>query len=271
MTVENPTHPTVPRRMQAPSWLAQRWLRIGVIVGIAAVLTGAGYWLAGNPTLAAYVCPSCYGFDHLDQRTYVEARLSRAERAQLTTDIAEARKRVGTIYGTLQSNPVFLVCASEDCDRKLGNSGAARGVTYGWHVIRVSPRGRSVIVLAHELAHAEFHQRVGWVGWIMRSYPSWFDEGLAVLVARDTRALDFSRASGPRCRVVMSEADIARLPTTPLQWVEQMARSRDLYDRAACAVARWHQVAGRAGVLALVDDLRNGTPFDDAFAKRGRR
>ena len=69
----------------------------------------------------------------------------------------------------------------------------------------------------------------------------------------------------------MTRTEIAKLPRSSWQWTEQMWRTRDLYERAACAVARWYQSAGRGGVMALVEDLRNGRDFEAAFvARKGR-
>lgn len=274
MVSESTAEPTTGARRRAASPSARgrnRWLLIGALAGLVLLaIVSAGIWLAVNPILAAYLCPSCFGFQNVAGQVWVEPRLTAAERRQLTTDLAEARKRVSAMYGAVEAQPVVLVCGSDDCDRRIGGKGA-RGATYGWHVVRIAPRGRSAAVLAHELAHAELHQRIGWWGLMMGTYPAWFDEGLAVLVSRDTRILDFSRVSAPRCRVVMSDADVAKLPRTSAQWSEQMWKSRDLYERAGCAVARWYQSAGRQGVMALVEDVRGGRDFDAAFAARKGR
>lgn len=270
MVSESTMPPTTGRRRPAPRAAvgrAARWRVVAAIGGAIGLLIAISGWLMANPIMSAYLCPSCFGYQHLAGRVYVEARLTRAERSQLTTDLAEARKRVAAMYGVVEADPVVIACGSDDCDRRLGGKGA-RGATYGWHVVRLAPRGRSATILAHELAHAELHQRVGWWGLMTGAYPAWFDEGLAVLVSRDTRTLDFTRASAPRCRVVMSDADIAKLPRSMWQWSDQIARTRDLYERAACAVARWYQSAGRQGVMSLVEDLRNGREFEQAFAAR---
>lgn len=256
---------------QERSWGASRWwVRSAVLFVLIGLVSAAAVWLSANPTLMAYLCPSCFGFEPAGTRVFVEAKLSRAERNQLTTDLAEARKRVAAMYGSAEADPVWLVCASEECDRRIGGKGA-RAVTYGWHIVRVSPRGRTPVVLAHELSHAELHQRIGWWALATGSYPAWFDEGLAVLVSRDSRVLDLSRVSAPRCRVVMTDADVKRLPRNSWDWADEMWRTRDLYERAACVVARWYQTAGRKGVLALIEDLRSGQDFAAAFAARGKR
>lgn len=257
---------TQQRAWRAPRW----WAKFAVLLGLIGLVSAAAVWLAANPTLVAYVCPSCFGFEQAGPRIHVEPRLTRAERNQLTADITEARKRVATMYGSAEADPLWLVCVSEDCDRRIGGKGA-RAVTYGWHIVRVSPRGRTAVVLAHELSHAELHRRIGWWALATGGYPAWFDEGLAVLVSRDSRMLDLTRVSAPRCRVVMADADVKRLPRSSWEWADEMWRTRDLYERAACVVARWYQTAGRNGVLALIDDLRSGQDFTTAFAARGKR
>lgn len=248
----------------------RRWGLLVFILSAVGVLTGAGWWLSGNPVLVAMFCPSCFGFERLSDRVFIEPGITVMERRRLESDLAAAGRRVGDMYGTLQARPVVLVCYSKACDRRIGGKGA-RAATYGWHVIRVSPRGSNTVILAHELAHAEFHYRVGWIAMLTSAYPAWFDEGLAVLVSRDPRSLRLSRLQAPRCRVVMAPEEVARLPRTPWDWSSEMWRTRDLYEKAACAVARWYQAAGREGVLSLIEDLRSGARFATAFEKKSAR
>ena len=87
-----------------------------------------------------------------------------------------------------------------DCDARLGGRGAA-AVTYSLgpiSIVRIAPRGLSPTVLTHELAHTETHARLGFIGQLSRRMPTWFDEGLSVVISNDPRYL--GPGSGPaRC------------------------------------------------------------------------
>lgn len=252
----------------------RRSRRLGLVIALAILIAALGSaltWLAANPAIAGTLCPPCFGLAHLDGRIWVEPSLGAGERERLINSLAEARAAVSSVFGNLATDPVLLVCASEKCDRRLGGRGT-RAVAFGWHIVRVSPRGRNVVVLAHELSHTEFHWRTGAWALVSGRYPAWFDEGLAVLISRDPRFLEVGGVGAPRCKGNWDESEMAALPRSVWQWMREAGETRDLYSRAACIVARWYAAAGRDGLMELIEELRGGADFDAAFARdRGRR
>lgn len=248
--------------------------RLGLFLVLGLLITALGsavLWLSVNPAIGASLCPQCFGLEHLQGRVWVEKSMGERERERLLKGLSEARAAVSSFFGDLAADPMILVCAREECDQRLGGRGT-RAVTFGWHIVRVSPRGRSATVLAHELAHTEFHQRAGAAAFLRGRYPAWFDEGLAVLISRDPRFLEVGGLGAPRCKGNWTEAQMASLPQSVWQWMREAGETRDLYTRAACIVARWYAGAGRDGLMELIAELRVGADFDEAFARdRGRR
>lgn len=216
----------------------KRIIALLVIVGAAA--TAALHFT--YPAAAAAGCPSCYGFTDLGDGVYVEGDMSPDRRAAAKATIETARARVRGFYGDLRSSPRVLLCATEACYRPLG--GGSRGVTLLDRALILSPRGADTVIAAHELAHAEFHRRIGLRATLARTVPQWFDEGLAVVVSDDPRYL----APGAERCLVERGGD---LPTTRAAWIET-AESAGLYARAACKVSRWLDAhGGAAGILRL--------------------
>lgn len=207
------------------------------------------------PAVAAAACPPCYGFAGLGDSIFVQRSMDGNERLVAQATIDAARVRVRTFYASLRSHPRVLACGTDDCYRPLG--GGSRGITLLDQVVILSPRGVDTVIAAHELAHAEFHRRIGLLATLSRSVPQWFDEGLAVLVADDARYL-LPASVSDRCR---SEPD-ADLPAERAAWIET-AQSADLYAKAACKVSRWlASHGGSEGVRRLATGVANGQTFD---------
>lgn len=220
-------------------------------------------------SMSAYVCPRCFGFENIAGNVWVDPHLSAADRIEFLQNLSVAQWRVASVYGKLESDPVVLVCARRDCDRSFSNT--MQAVNSGWQVVNVGSRGRSATVLTHELAHAELQKRAGLRAYLSRAYPAWFDEGLAVLISRDERFLETAGFGPPRCKVERGATD-QNLPERAVDWITAAGNSAFVYGTAACRVAHWYTASGRNGLLAMIDELREGEPFAVAFARdRARR
>jgi len=228
-----------------------RLLIAGAITIFALLLTTIPFIA---PAVAAYGCPHCYGLERLTDGIYVEREMPEADRAALQGLIGRAAKRVEDFYGSFEHVPVLLVCGTSVCDRKTGGRGA-RAETYGSAFIRVSPRGISETILAHEFSHAELHGRIGAWRMLRGALPAWFDEGLAVVISDDERYLAPGPTAAARCRAE-PDAD-ARVGF--FAWGSVAGKTPGLYAQAACRMLRWMEAnGGRAGLLAAVDEIAEG-------------
>ncbi|MPL73047.1 hypothetical protein SDC9_18840 [bioreactor metagenome] len=214
-------------------------LALGAGLGVAALL-------AFLPALRGAACPRCFGLEPAGGGLWVEASMPAHARAALAAEVRAARARIAAFYGPPRAHLRLIACETAACDRRLGGRGAA-AVTYSLgpvSVVRLAPRGLSATVLTHELAHAETHAQLGLRGQLGGRLPTWFDEGLSVVISDDRRYLGPGQGVA-RCR----RAPRADLPATPFDWAPLAARDPGLYAEAGCAVLHWLQDSGGAAGL----------------------
>jgi tetratricopeptide (TPR) repeat protein len=110
-------------------------------------------------------------------------------------------------------------------------------------------------LLSHEFAHALIDKIGG------RTVPAWLNEGLATVLepegSKEIEALLVGTDAQPS------------LTTLHDGFVTLSTRDAEIaYASAARAVRRLVELRGTAGVVALLQDLSRGTPFEDAFSRR---
>jgi hypothetical protein len=126
--------------------------------------------------------------------------------------------------------------------------------------VLLAPHGVDPVIVAHELSHIEFHQRLGPA---RDKVPQWFDEGLAVLVSDDPRHL-LPHTAADRCRLAADQT----LPQTLSQWQSAARANEHLYSKAACRVSQWVDArGGPPAILDLIDRLNEGEAFATVYAK----
>jgi hypothetical protein len=218
-----------------------RWTLGGILV----VLLAAGGLVVAYPAVAATTCPGCFGLTRVGDNLYGERGLTAAQRDQLTTIAAEARRRVEAFYGGRESDPRLVACFTDGCYSRIGGGGE-KGIAVLDRAVMLSPRGLDAVIASHEVAHVELHRRLD------GEVPQWFDEGLAVVVSDDPRYL------GEHCRVPFD----GPLPQTLPAWLAAAGADPQVYSRAACRVQRWLDAnGGRDAVPALIDRLNDGADF----------
>jgi hypothetical protein len=232
---------------------------IAFVAFLIALPVGAAFV---QPTLAAIACPRCFGFAPLADGLYVESTMTDDNRAKLIAARTEGEKKVADFYGGLQTAPTMLACATRACADRLG-SGNSKGAAYLSIGLRLSPGGLDPVIIAHERAHVELHGRIGLLNFWTGAIPTWFDEGLAVVVSDDPRY--FRPASeGDRCRT----APDGPMPERLKEWVKAASSDHMLYARAACRVLRWTQRnGGHEAVLRLIDRINQGEAFGPVYLK----
>ncbi|MFT3934188.1 MAG: hypothetical protein QM726_11270 [Chitinophagaceae bacterium] len=99
----------------------------------------------------------------------------------LNTLIAGASKRVAAYWGNKISNPKFIYCDKEEDFKYFGSAYGVPALTHmkGCTYIVLSKQAVDLDIIAHELSHAEFYNRIGFYNWTFK-IPRWFDEGLAM-------------------------------------------------------------------------------------------
>ena len=92
-----------------------------------------------------------------------------------------ASNRVRAFWGQKTSNPKYIYCQNEEDFKKFGSPYSVPAVTHiklGSYIV-ISSQGIDLDIVAHEISHAEFYERIGFYNWSFK-IPRWFDEGLAM-------------------------------------------------------------------------------------------
>lgn len=250
-----------------PQFARSRWRR-GLLLGIGTLaLTGCGAIHSARMWF-----PKASGMDEISPQLYVEPSMSAEQRQALQRQIDLGRAAVAAFFGEVTAKPYIVACLTDDCDQRFGSYGQ-RAAAYGDLAIRLSAKGLTAPLIAHEWSHAEVYRRAG--GWrYARQIPRWFDEGIAVVVANEPRH------SEDNWRQIQQQG-LAVPPLGELQsfsdWggaVRQYGETEGdvpgnrhvVYTTAGHELRRFLACAGPKGVQAVLDALREGAAFDRAYA-----
>lgn len=188
---------------------------------------------------------------------WVDDKAQPSEIAAAKANLAAARARLGRFYPALTARPKWLFCLSQTCAARFAKG--ARAFTWVDWFVFVTPRGNSVTVLTHEMAHAELHHRIGMIAFLRHRVPAWFDEGLAVWISRDTRFVDVQDGKVTGC----TAKGLPEPPADPRLFLHLAGdRTRAVYTASACKAGAWLAAHGGAsGVLEMAASIRSGAPF----------
>ncbi len=203
------------------------------------------------------LAPSWFGFTEVSIGVYVDDQMPAHQRLEIIKPLNLARERVSAFFGGMDGSPKVFVCSTEECFVSHGGVGAQKGKAYGNSMLLLSPRGLDVAIISHEFTHIELHHRIG----VFRSWleiPSWFDEGLAVLVSEDPR---YSENGW-----LLATGNGRNAPA--LKDIGKMLGSGDWqlsYGTARHAIGVWYAHAGHAGLERFITEVKNGNNFDSVF------
>ena len=76
-----------------------------------------------------------------------EERMQQTERKRTEQFINEARDKVSSFYGERRGDPRILVCASDDCNGKMG--GGSRGMAMFEIALILASGGDNPVIAAH--------------------------------------------------------------------------------------------------------------------------
>ncbi|MHB8809541.1 MAG: hypothetical protein ACYC9M_05955 [Desulfobulbaceae bacterium] len=216
------------------------------------------------------LAPAAFGMKQIAPRVYVDPKMTAKQRLTLAEAIATARERIHSFYGNVAANPEIIACATEQCFQRFGGV-TARAKAYGASKLLLSPRGLTAPIVAHEWSHAELCTRAGGY-FAAKDIPRWFDEGLAVLLSNEpTHSEDIWLA--------VNEAGIATPALNELEsrekWLAAVKKYGDastnkeqykvVYATAGHEVRTWYREAGKAGLAQLIEAIKQGRPFAQAY------
>lgn len=168
--------------------------------------------------------------------------------------------RVGTALGVFPIEPMVVVLYTQEQFRDITRSPDWAAAVYDGR-IRVPMRGaienaaELERVLVHELTHALVR------GVAPRHVPTWLNEGIAVYFEPEGRA--WAEAEAAKTTRRMTPAALAGRFDSFAGGDARLA-----YAESALAVQKMTDLAGSTGLMALVADLGQGVPFEEAFERR---
>jgi hypothetical protein len=218
--------------------------------------------------------PTLFGMDEITDNLYVDNAMSAGDRAQVRLVVDQARTRVAAFFGDLSTSPVVLACATETCSTAFGGSGP-RAKSFGESRMLLSSRGTTLPIISHEWTHIELHHRIGL--WRMRLVPTWFDEGLAVVVSDEPTHSERQWEEIQRLHLPIPQLTELLSTNDWIMAVHSYGDDNDskdpsngrfvVYSTVGHEVRRWHAIAGRDGLLDMIAAIRDGDMFSDAYAK----
>ncbi len=241
----------------------KRW-KLGAllaIVAIAAVVALA----QSDPYLFRCLVLSRFLLDEIEPGVYVEPTMGSLARVDLQSDVRHAGERVQGLFGDQIGEPVILAGELETFRRFGAGAGDDFSITRTSPIadyIVIGRHGENVDCISHEMAHVEFHARLGWWKYHREAIPAWFEEGAAMYV--DDRPA-FTEEQYQR----VTNHGATALP------LNTIATKADFYggDRyrayltAKHVFAEWYRSAHREGLAQLVSRVRDGEDFESVYAE----
>ena len=184
--------------------------------------------------------------------TYFAPSIPPSERTRLLLLLEEARQRVSQFYGPLRGRPQVIVSDAESMGRFSDTPTAVTHYRPNGAFMAIGPRGQSVDVMAHELAHAELYARVGYrkLVWCV---PTWLDEGLAVQF--DLRQTHAESAFQQRVAEGWPVPPLGQLANHAGFFAGPRSVVRFHYATARRAVGAWLRSRGHVEVVRQIEKL----------------
>lgn len=187
------------------------------------------------------------GMTCIGPHIFVDSKMPEKQRKQFLQTVKYSKVEISKFFGGMKSSPDIYACSTKKCLKQFGGIPAIAKSIDDNKVI-LSSRGLDNVTLTHELAHVEFHKRLG-TPHVWNKVPMWFDEGLAALACKDP---NYAK------RVPMMPLDDL---SSQNQWVNAIRKKKPAYNVAKQAVESWYRGAGTQGLHNLISHLQKGGDF----------
>lgn len=231
---------------------------------------GLGLAACGSRKDVQLPAPARFDMAQIAPRVYVDPRMPKNQQLALSEAIATARQRIHLYFGNVVSDPEIFACASEKCLQWIDGE-AARTGRYDPSKLFLPQGGLTAPMIAHEWSHAEFSTRVG-DNFTANEIPRWFDEGLAVLVSNEPthseeiwQALKEEGRASPALNELESREKWLAAEKKYGATATNKEQYKIVYATAGHEVRSWYRKAGKAGLTQLIEAIRQGRPFTQAY------
>jgi hypothetical protein len=197
-----------------------------------------------------------------DGQLYFKNTIPIQTKLQLKKYIQQAETRVGNFWGKQTSDPKFIYCDNDEDFNSYGQKGvpACTHIKLGAYIV-ISKQGLDPDIISHELEHAEFKERIGFMKYTFK-IPTWFDEGLAMQVDyRDYYSEDTLKVKSNN---YTSLPAIKNLRTGAAFGSGDRSQVMLNYMTAKHEIKNWYT---KEKLKNFINDINDGRKFEDAFGK----
>jgi hypothetical protein len=199
-----------------------------------------------------------------DGRLYFNSNTAQSKIDTLKSLIELASNRVAAFWGQKNCNPKYIYCEKDEDFKKFGSPYPVPALTHiklGSYMV-MSSQGVDLDIIAHELSHAEFYERIGFYNWTFK-IPRWFDEGLAM--QNDTRSYYSEDTLKFKSNNYKNLPDVKKL-ISGKQFSEEGSQEQIMlnYMAAKHEVKNWYT---KKKLDKFVKDINAGKTFEEAFGQ----
>ena len=169
------------------------------------------------------------------------------------------------LFGGMESVPTLIICDNEHKIKRLGGDHDTMTLLInGVHsYTSLSSEFLTADVLAHEMTHAETHQRIYQNSTDTSSIPIWFDEGLAV--QNDYREPYSNETWLKLTDNGQNIPSLSEYGSGETFFSGSTEDRRARYCLAGHEVSKWLEKNGRSGLLSLLKRVNQGESFSELY------
>jgi hypothetical protein len=199
-----------------------------------------------------------------DGRLYFSSNTPKNKADSVKLLIELASNRVAEFWGQKTCNPKFIYCENEEDFKKYGSPYPVPAMTHiklGAYIV-ISNDGLDLDIIAHEISHAEFYERIGFYNWSFK-IPRWFDEGLAM--QNDYRRYYSDDTLKVKSNNYKNLPDIKKIKSGK-EFNEEGSHEQIMlhYMTAKHEVKNWYT---KEKLDKLIKAINSGKTFEEAFAQ----
>ncbi len=192
-------------------------------------------------------------FKKISSNIFVSPEISPDKHHEFIMIIKSGKNRIKNTFGPMRSHPIIVITKNNDEASFFGsNSAGTTHFTPIGECIVLGPKGMNVNVAAHEFVHAEVHNRVGWLQYLL-NIPIWFSEGVALLV--DYRAPFLLE------NISISEIKVEAVKSKGIDFFTD-GNTHENYLASRVAI----EYIEASSLYEKLDEISKGLSFKDAFS-----
>ncbi len=249
-----------------PDMKTKRRVILIVLLSLILLIAAVAVWFFQfNPTGYRMTVSCRASFEKISDTVFVNRNYA-GNRDDIAVLIDEAIARDTDFFGSLvcRDHTVIIICDDEKLLAKLGGDHDTQTVLFPVKrsYVSVSIEYLNVDVLAHELTHAELHERLS--GKALRRIPTWFNEGIALQNDyRDQYSSETWEEQTDNGKHIVAHEDM----DTGAEFYSGTKEDRRFrYLNAKHDVAEWMETHGLQGFMDLIDRLNDGEDFITVYS-----